>query len=66
MVRQIGGGYGDLAFAGACREWDGNMASVVVNGALGAFCADMRLVLRPCYWFELVIRASGHHYQKDR
>ena len=34
-----------LAFAGVCREWDGNMASVIVNAALGILFADMRLVL---------------------
>ena len=40
-----GGGHGGLAFAGVCREWDGNMASVIVNAAMGVLFAEMRLVL---------------------
>jgi len=44
VTRLVGGGYGDLAYAGVCREWDGNMVSVIVNGALGVLFADMRLV----------------------
>jgi len=44
-LRLSGGGPSDLAYAGVCRAWDGNMASVIVNGALGVWFADMRLVL---------------------
>jgi len=66
VLRIVGGGYGDLAFAGVCREWDGNMASIIVIGALGVMFADMRLVLCQSCWFELVIRAGDHHYQKNR
>jgi len=30
VLRLVGGGYGDLAFAGVCREWDGNMLLLVL------------------------------------
>jgi len=45
VLRLRGGRYAGLAYAGVCRAWDGNMASVMVNGALGVWFADMRLVL---------------------
>lgn len=35
VMKLRGGGHSDLAYAGVCREWDGNMASV--NRALVVF-----------------------------
>jgi len=68
VLRLRGGGTlsDDLTFARVCREWNGDMASVVVNGAQGVLFANMKLVLWRSYWSELGIQATGHHYQKDR